>query len=68
VAECDGEIVGTLIAGFDGWRINLYRLTVHPHMRRHGLGGAMVTEAEARLVRRGARRQARQSSPIVRAR
>jgi ribosomal protein S18 acetylase RimI-like enzyme len=28
VAEVDGEIVGALIAAWDGWRGNMYRLTV----------------------------------------
>ena len=30
LAEQDGELVGTVIAGFDGWRCHLYRLAVHP--------------------------------------
>ncbi|HEV2370409.1 MAG TPA: GNAT family N-acetyltransferase [Acidimicrobiales bacterium] len=56
VAEVDGDVVGSLIVGFDGWRANLYRLAVHPRVRRHGLGLALVAEAEARLTKRGARR------------
>jgi ribosomal protein S18 acetylase RimI-like enzyme len=56
VAESDGKIVGTVIAGFDGWRASLYRLAVHPNFRRRGLGLALVGEAEQRLVQRGARR------------
>jgi ribosomal protein S18 acetylase RimI-like enzyme len=56
VAELDGEIVASLIAGFDGWRAHLYRLAVHPRLRRRGLARALVTEAELRLARRGARR------------
>ena len=51
-----GEIVGTLVAGFDGWRANLHRLVVHPGWRRRGLGLALVEEAERRLVAQGARR------------
>ena len=56
VAESDGRIVGTLIAGFDGWRGSLYRLVVRPDLRRHGLATAIVGEAERRLVGLGARR------------
>ncbi|MFE2691286.1 GNAT family N-acetyltransferase, partial [Streptomyces mirabilis] len=26
LAEDDGELVGTVVAGFDGWRCHLYRL------------------------------------------
>jgi ribosomal protein S18 acetylase RimI-like enzyme len=56
VAELEGEIVATLIAGFDGWRAHLYRLAVHPRLRRRGVARALVTEAEMRLARRGAKR------------
>lgn len=56
VAESAGMITGTLVAGFDGWRANLYRLVVHPSARRRGLGRALVAEAERRLARLGARR------------
>src|SRR4051794_41733568 len=36
VAEEAGQLVGSLIGGFDGWRANLYRLAVHPDWRRGG--------------------------------
>lgn len=53
----DGDvIVGSLIAGWDGWRGNLYRLTVSPEYRRRGLGRALVREAEQWLTGQGARR------------
>jgi ribosomal protein S18 acetylase RimI-like enzyme len=38
IAECDGEVVGALIAGWDGWRGNLYRLAVRQGHRREGIG------------------------------
>ncbi|MFE9438944.1 GNAT family N-acetyltransferase [Streptomyces sp. NPDC006602] len=56
LAELGGELVGTVIAGFDGWRCHLYRLAVHPDRRRRGIGGALLTAAEERFVRLGGRR------------
>src|ERR1044072_717983 len=38
VAERDGEVVGALIAGWDGWRGNMYRLAVSEGHRRQGIG------------------------------
>ena len=55
-AEADGQIVGSLIASFDGWRGNLYRLAVHPEQRRRGIARALVAAGEEQLVRQGARR------------
>lgn len=56
VADVKGKIVGALIAAFDGWRGNMYRLAVDPDYRRRGLARALVHEAEMRLGRRGVKR------------
>jgi ribosomal protein S18 acetylase RimI-like enzyme len=56
VAEADGRIVGTIIAGWDGWRANFYRLAVLPSARRRGIALRLVNEAERRLAAKGARR------------
>ncbi|MEV5874809.1 GNAT family N-acetyltransferase [Streptomyces sp. NPDC052101] len=56
LAEREGELVGTVIAGFDGWRCHLYRLAVHPGRRRQGIGSALLATAEERFVRLGGRR------------
>jgi ribosomal protein S18 acetylase RimI-like enzyme len=56
LAEADGQIVGTVIAGWDGWRAHLYRLAVHPDQRRRGIGTALLEAAERRLSALGARR------------
>ena len=54
VAESDGSIVGTVIAGWDGWRAHLYRLAVAPGHRGRGIARLLVERAEARLRALGA--------------
>jgi ribosomal protein S18 acetylase RimI-like enzyme len=56
IAERDGRVVGALVAAWDGWRGNMYRLAVDPGERRRGVGTALVREGERRLGERGARR------------
>ena len=56
VAECDGQLVGVLVAGWDGWRGNMYRLAVLMSYRRRGIGRRLVEAGHERLVRKGARR------------
>jgi len=56
VADADGEIVGSLIAGWDGWRGTFYRLAVDPAHRRRGLATRMVRAGEERLRALGAKR------------
>ncbi|MEU7454253.1 GNAT family N-acetyltransferase [Streptosporangium roseum] len=54
IAEIGGETVGTLIAGWDGWRAHLYRLAVAPARRRQGVGTALIRAAEERFAKFGA--------------
>jgi ribosomal protein S18 acetylase RimI-like enzyme len=56
VAEADGVIVGALIAGWDGWRGNMYRLAVRLEHRRRGIGLALVEAGEHYLRHQGAGR------------
>jgi ribosomal protein S18 acetylase RimI-like enzyme len=56
LAEAAGEIVGSLIVGWDGWRATFYRLAVDPAHRRHGLATALVRAGEAHFRALGAHR------------
>ena len=56
VAESDGAVVGVLIAGWDGWRGNVYRLAVLPSHRRQGVARRLVEAGHERLRAQGARR------------
>jgi GNAT superfamily N-acetyltransferase len=56
VAEAGGRLVGTVIAGWDGWRGNIYRPAVLPGWRLRGIGADPVRAAGEWLRVRGARR------------
>ena len=45
VAEEEGKIVGVIVVGFDGRRAHVYHAAVHPNVRRHGIGRALVDAA-----------------------
>ena len=54
LAEDRSSVVGSVIAGWDGWRGSVYRLVVAPSHRRLGLGRRLLHHAEARLSAEGA--------------
>jgi len=56
VAVDDNTIVGSVIAGWDGWRGTLYRLAVAATHRRRCIATALVDEAEQHLRQHGVRR------------
>jgi len=56
VAEIDGVVVGSLIAAWDGWRGNMYRLAVLPEHRRARVASALVRAGEERLRAIGCKR------------
>lgn len=56
IAERDHVLVGSVIAGWDGWRAHLYRLAVHPDHRRQGIARLLLHAAEQRLLDLGATR------------
>ena len=53
VAEEDGQIIGTLIGGYDGRRGILYHLAVAASFRRLGIGSRLMEEVESRLRTKG---------------
>jgi ribosomal protein S18 acetylase RimI-like enzyme len=53
VAVRDEEVIGTVMAGYDGHRGWLYSVAVHPAHRREGLGAKLVRHAEDALIARG---------------
>lgn len=53
VAELNGQIVGTTIAGWDGHRGWLYAVAVSADQRRSGIGAELVRAAEGALAALG---------------
>lgn len=53
VAAGSGDVLGTVMAGFDGHRGWIYSLAVLPPHRNKGLGSALLSFAEKRLLQRG---------------
>jgi len=53
VGEVDGEIVGSVMAGYDGHRGWIYYLAVAPRVQREGYGRALMEQAEHLLRQAG---------------
>ena len=53
VAELDGQIIGTIIGGYDGRRGMIYHLAVHETVRKQGVGAMLMNEVEKRLQAKG---------------
>ena len=53
VAEVGGDVVGTLMGGYDGHRGSVGYLGVHPDYRGRGIANALVNRLEKKLIARG---------------
>ena len=53
VAVEDGQVIGSIMAGYDGHRGWLYSVAVRQSAKRRGIGTALVETAEAALRRLG---------------
>lgn len=53
LAEAEGEIIGTIIGGYDGRRGLIYHLAVQKDFRKQGIGDMLLTEVEKRLQAKG---------------
>lgn len=53
VAVAGGEIVGTLMGGYDGHRGSAYYLGVHPDYQGRGFANALINRLEKKLIARG---------------
>ncbi len=53
VGEQDGQVVATVLAGYDGVRGWIYAMAVAEEQRRRGVGRRMLEEAEKVLLARG---------------
>ncbi|MBT9432726.1 GNAT family acetyltransferase [Candidatus Sodalis endolongispinus] len=53
VAEVAGEVVGSIMGGYDGHRGAAYYLGVHPDYRGRGIANALISRLEKKLIARG---------------
>ncbi|SES95565.1 GNAT family acetyltransferase [Thorsellia anophelis] len=53
VAEIAGEVIGTLMGGYDGHRGSGFYLAVHPDFRGRGIANALINRLEKKLLARG---------------
>jgi ribosomal protein S18 acetylase RimI-like enzyme len=53
VAECDHQIIGTVLGGYDGRRGMIYHLAILESYRKRGIGALLMKELEKRMKAKG---------------
>ena len=53
VLEKDGQILGSIMGGFDGHRGNVNYLGIHPDHKNKGLGKLLMNRIEVELIKMG---------------
>jgi len=53
VTIIDNQVIGTIMAGYDGHRGWIYSVAVHPEHRKQGIGSLLVSQDECALAERG---------------
>ncbi len=53
IAIIENQVIGTIMAGYDGHRGWIYSVAVHPEHRKQGIGSQLVAHAECALTERG---------------
>ena len=53
VAVADGQVIGTVMAGYDGHRGWIYSVAVSPAHQRQGIGSKLIIHAEHVLIDKG---------------
>lgn len=53
VAEKNGDLIGTVLGGFDGRRGIVYHLAVLKPYRKQGIGESLMSELDTRLKQKG---------------
>ncbi len=56
VAEADGRVIATTLAGFDGVRGWLHHVACHPDFQRNGVAEQLIQTAETGLQKLGCRK------------
>ncbi len=53
VAVKEQEVVGTVMAGYDGHRAWIYSIAVRPELQKQGIGSRLLSFTQRKLVNRG---------------